>query len=227
LLDFLSGFGFRISDFGFFSLPMTSTHLWLLRHAEVEDRYHRVFGGRLDMGLSPTGLQQAEALGRWLAHQTWDAIYASPMKRAQQTLAAVARNGAPRPIAVEGFREVDFGDWTGLTWEEVLHKHQVQAWDWLNHLEAGTVPNGETGAAFRARIEPDLLRIIRQHAGGTVAIVAHGGVIRMMLAVLLELSLAKTAAFDIEYASATHVELRPHGAEVQLLNFAPWRDIRP
>ncbi len=61
---------------------MTSTHLWLLRHAEVEDRYHRVFGGRLDMGLSPTGLQQAEALGRWLAHQTWDAIYASPMKRA-------------------------------------------------------------------------------------------------------------------------------------------------
>ncbi len=60
-----------------------------------------------------------------------------------------------------------------------------------------------------------------------MAIVAHGGVIRMMLAVLLELSLAKTAAFDIEYASATHVELRPHGAEVQLLNFAPWRDLRP
>ena len=72
------------------------------------------------------------------------------------------------------------------------------------------MPNGENGVQFRARVEPCLLEIIRRHPGGTVAIFCHGGVIRMMLAILLELPLPKTNPFDIEYASVTQVALHPH-----------------
>lgn len=204
---------------------MSVTHLWLIRHAEVELPYQRVFGGRIDMGLSSDGELQAAALARWLGHQPLDAIYASPMKRVQQTLAPMAGNGTPRPAADANLREVDFGDWTGLGWEAVLTKFGVHATDWLDHLEAGTVPNGETGAGFRDRVEPCLRRILNAHAGRHVAIVAHGGVIRMVLAILLELPLSKTAAFEIDYASVTHVECGPR-PEVQLLNFTPWRDVR-
>ncbi len=201
------------------------TRLLLIRHAEVESRYQRTFGGRIDMNLSSRGRKQAGILAGYLRGKTLNAIYASPMKRVQQTLAPLLKNGARAPTVLPGLREVDFGDWTGFNWEEVRRKFGVHPYDWLDEIELGAVPNGENGVQFRARVESCLFEVIRRHPGGTVAIFCHGGVIRMMLAILLELPLPKTNAFEIEYASVTQVVLRPHLNEIELLNFTPWRDL--
>jgi broad specificity phosphatase PhoE len=211
------------------------TRLWLIRHAEVESLYQHTFGGRIDMNLSARGRAQAKTLAGYLHHKTLDAIYASPMKRVQQTLAPLLKNGAstlrsatedgPAQTILPGLREVDFGDWTGFNWEEVREKFGVHPYDWLDEIELGAVPNGETGVQFRARVESCLFEIIRRHPGGTAAIFCHGGVIRMLLAILLELPLPKTNSFEIEYASVTHVALHPHLNEIELLNFTPWRDL--
>jgi len=191
----------------------------------VEERYHRIFGGRIDMNLSALGHDQARALAAYLRRRPIDVVYASPMKRAQQTLAPLASH-CPRPaIEKPEFREVDFGVWTGLSWEEVHSKHQVSAFDWLDRIEKGEIAEAETGATFRARVEPTLLQIVEEHAGQSVAIVCHGGVIRMMLSILLDLPLPKLASFEIDYASVTQVERHTHKTEVTLLNFAPWRDL--
>ena len=58
-----------------------------------------------------------------------------------------------------------------------------------------------------------------------IAVVAHGGTIRMLLALILDLPFTKMAAFDIEYASITKVKISEHKTEVELLNFTPWRDL--
>ena len=126
---------------------------------------------------------------------------------------------------IPDLREVHFGDWTGLSWQEVHDKFQISAFQWLEQLEAAAVPNGESSKTFRKRIEPHLKNILQEHAGKTVAVVCHGGVIRMILSILLHLPLPKLAHFEIEYASLTEVHLHPHKAEVQLLNFTPWRDL--
>lgn len=199
--------------------------LFLLRHGEVEDRYHRVFGGRIDMDLSPRGHQQAAMLAAYLRRRPIDFIYASPMRRAQQTLAPLKSHCAKADVTVPDFCEVDFGDWTGLTWEQVHARFGVSAYQWLDMMDKASLPNGESAQAFRARIEPAFLKIIGQHAGESVAIVCHGGVIRMMLAVLLDLPLTKMACFEIDYASVTLVERHHHKTEVGLLNFTPWRDL--
>jgi broad specificity phosphatase PhoE len=201
------------------------TRLWLIRHAEVESRYQRVFGGRIDMGLSPRGHEQAAALAQYLGPKAVSAIYASPMKRVRQTLKPWLVNGVPKPIILPDLREVDFGDWTGLTWEQVRIQYGVSAWEWLDQLESAAIPNAESAAAFRARVEPCLRQIIRDHPGGQVGIVCHGGVIRIVLAILLELPLPKIAGFQIEYASLTRVALLPEKTELQLLNFTPWREL--
>ncbi|MEI9962213.1 MAG: histidine phosphatase family protein [Limisphaerales bacterium] len=52
-------------------------------------------------------------------------IYASPMKRVQQTLAPTLKNKIPKPIIMRNLHEVDFGDWTGLGWEAVREKYGV------------------------------------------------------------------------------------------------------
>lgn len=176
------------------------------------------------MDLSPRGHEQAAALAQYVRRRPVDAVYVSPMRRAQLTLAPLADH-CPRPaITRPELREVDFGDWTGLTWEQVHARHNISAFRWLEMLDAGAIPNGESGAAWRARVEPCLREIISAHAGQTVAVVCHGGVIRLILSILLELPLPKMAAFEIDYASVTRVERHAHKTEVTLLNFAPWRD---
>jgi broad specificity phosphatase PhoE len=196
----------------------------LIRHAEVEAKYQRVFGGRIDMNLSPRGREQAAALTQWLKRQPLDLIYASPMKRVQQTLALFANNGSPKPVVMPDLREVDFGDWTGPGWEEVQENFGVAAFQWLDLLERGAIPNAENGVSCRARIEPCLRNILQQSSQQNAAVFCHGGVIRMMLAILLDLPLPTMASFEIDYASVTRVEMFPHKTEVQLLNFTPWRE---
>lgn len=203
----------------------TPTRLFLLRHGEVEARYQRVFGGRIDMDLSPQGHVQAGSLAKYLRGTRFDAIYSSPMKRAQQTLAPLLANYKITPTTLPNLCEVHFGDWTGLSWQEVHDRYQVSAFQWLEMLEQAGVPNGECSQTFRARIEPCLKEILENQSSKSVAIVCHGGVIRMILSILLELPLPKLAHFEIDYASLTQVHLLPHKTEVQLLNFTPWRDL--
>ena len=205
--------------------PSQPTRLLLIRHAEIELRYQHKFGGRIDMNLSTRGQAQAKTLADCLRGKEIAAIYSSPMKRVQQTVAPLLENGAPAQIILPALREVDFGDWTGFNWEEVREKFGVHPYDWLDEIELGAVPNGETGVQFRARVEPCLFKIIRRYQGKTAAIFCHGGVIRMILAILLDLPLGKTNSFEIEYASITQVVLRSHLNEIELLNFTPWRDM--
>ena len=200
------------------------TRLLLARHAEVEVRYHKIFGGRIDMNLSPRGHEQAVLLAKFLRSRALDAIYASPMKRVQQTLAPFLQNGAPAQTIIPDLREVDFGDWTGLNWQQVCQKFQLLTHEWLEHIERGMAPNGENGPQFRARIEPAVRNIIKKHSGQMVGIVCHGGVIRMILSILLEMPLPRTNIFEIEYAGVTQIALYPGHAEIELLNFTPWRD---
>ena len=176
------------------------------------------------MNLSARGHAQAKTLADYLHSKTINAIYASPMKRVQQTLVPLLKNGASAPTILPGLREVDFGDWTGFNWKQVREKFGVHPYDWLDEIELGAVPNGENGVQFRARVEPCLFDIIRRHPDGTVAIFCHGGVIRMLLAILLELPLPKTNLFEVDYTSVTQVALHPHLNEIELLNFTPWRD---
>ncbi|MSR42559.1 MAG: histidine phosphatase family protein [Pedosphaera sp.] len=203
---------------------MNSTRLYLLRHGEVEARYQRVFGGRIDMELSPHGHAQAAALAKFLERVAFDAIYASPMKRAQQTLAPLAGQYLRKPVILPDLREMDFGVWTGLKWSEVQERHDVSVHQWLEQLDKGTVPEAESTAETRARVEPCLQRILTESQGKTVAVVCHGGIVRTLLALLLDLPIVKTAAFEIDYASLTVVDHRPNKVDLQLLNFTPWRD---
>jgi len=201
-----------------------ATRLLLIRHAEVEALYQGVFGGRIDMELSPRGHDQAATLAQYLRTKPLGAIYASPMKRVQQTLAPLLRNGAPKPVIVPDLREVDFGDWTGLNGDEVQAKYGVSISSWLEHLEGGGIANAECGETFRERVEPCLDRILAEQGGQQVAIYCHGGVIRMLLSLLLHWRLSSLGMVEIEYASLTQVTVLPKKTRLHLLNFAPWRD---
>ncbi len=201
------------------------TRLYLLRHGEVEASYHRVFGGRIDMELSPRGHEQVQALADYFHRHPPHVMYASPMKRVRQTLAPLAKQTGLEPIIIPGLREVDFGDWTGLSWEQVQERFNVSAFEWCQQLEAGAITGAEPMPAYRGRVQEALERIQRDSPCKEIAVVCHGGVIRMILAILLDIPFAKTGSLDIEYASITKVRIRPNKLDVELLNFSPWKDL--
>ena len=206
-------------------LPHHPTQLYLIRHGEVEERYHKVFGGcRIDMGLSPLGQRQGQAASEWLRDTPLDAIYASPLKRVQETLAPLAGRTGLKPVIIPALREVDFGDWTGYRWEGVQEHFGVSAFDWLEIIEAKGIPNGESAAELEHRVQPALLKILHDNPHKRVAVFCHGGIIRVILALLLGQPLRHMAHFNIDYGSISVVEVQPgkkHAFEIELMNFCP------
>ena len=90
----------------------------------------------------------------------------------------------------------------------------------------GRAMGAESAAQFHRRLEPCLRQMLCDGGGKSIAVVCHGGVIRLLLAMILDLPIQKMGGFDIEYASLTQVHYQPRKSEIQLLNFTPWRDLR-
>ncbi|MCP5524996.1 MAG: histidine phosphatase family protein [Verrucomicrobiales bacterium] len=199
------------------------TRLFLIRHGEVEARYQRVFGGRLDIGLSPRGQEQAEALATYLDGLHFDAVLVSPQRRAQLTAQPLLALNGHQPVPEPDLREIDFGEWTGLAWEEVRERHGKSAYNWLEEIVTGGMAGAEPAAAIVGRVNGVLQRLRVERPGQRVALVCHGGVVRAALAALLDLPLTVTAGFEVDYASVTIVDWKPRRAEIQLLNYTPWR----
>ena len=194
-----------------------------MRHAEVEPDYHQTFGGRIDMDISDHGGQQAKALAEYLRRHPFDSCFASPMKRVVKTHEPHTHWTKQAPTHLDGLREVDFGDWTGLKWGEVQEKHDQSAFDWLHLLEQNAIKNAEPIESFRSRVESSLQTILGAENGEHIGVFSHGGVIRMLLALILNLPVHQLSSFEFNYASVTVIHLKASRPEVQLSNFCPWQ----
>ena len=198
------------------------TRLHLVRHGEVDEAYHQVFGGSIDMELSATGHEQAKSLAKFLQGRNFDHIYRSPMVRVRQTAKPLLDALGREAEVIDELREVDFGVWTGHKWHEIQGKFGVDAEDWLVHLENGDVAEAEPMDGYRSRIRGSLEQMMGEGAGQDVLVLCHGGVIRMLLALLLDAPFSKMDRFEVDFASLSVIEHRSNRAEIKLHNFAPW-----
>lgn len=154
-----------------------TTRLILIRHGETAWNAEHRIQGRLDVPLSATGVWQAEQLARALADEPIDAVVASDLARAWLTAAPLAaRLGrAPQPHA--GLRERSFGIFEGHTLEEIAARWPDHFAGWRARDPAWRMPAGESGTEFIDRVLTAMHDVVAAHRGGTVAVVAHGGVL--------------------------------------------------
>lgn len=146
--------------------------LWLARHGETEWSREMRHTGRTDIPLTPLGEQQARALREPLAAVDFARVLSSPLARARETCELAGLGG--RAELRDELLEWDYGDYEGITSAEIRERDP----DWL--LWRDGCPGGESPAAVGARVDSLIAELLG--AGGSVAVFAHGHLLRVLTA---------------------------------------------
>jgi alpha-ribazole phosphatase/probable phosphoglycerate mutase len=203
------------------ALPPRVTRLVLVRHGEPEAESRGRCYGRLDVGLSDLGRAQAERAAWFLADARLAAIYTSPRRRAVETARpiAAARNLELRER--DELREIDFGEIEGLSYDEVRAQRPALYEAWMTRPTTVTFPGGEGFADLRRRVLAVARDLRRACAGAALAVVAHGGVIRALLADALRVADEDIFRIDQSHGAVSVVDYLEDTAIVRLLNHVP------
>ena len=160
---------------------MSEAALLLIRHAESSWNALGRWQGHGDPPLSDRGRAQAHALARELASETIDVLVSSDLRRAAETAAILGEARGLRPELNPRLRELDLGDWEGLTRDQIERK----AGNALRRFDAGDLDVRPGGGENLREIEQRAFSIVAElvdaHPGRRLAIVTHLGVIRALL----------------------------------------------
>ena len=151
--------------------------LLLIRHGETEWNSAARIQGYRDIGLSERGRRQAQVLARFLAGHRLDAVYASDLSRAIQTAEPLAQQRALALRIDARLKERSFGLFEGSTYAEAEARWPHEYAIWSRRDPGHALPGGESFLDARRRVLAGLGDIAREHAGQTVAVVTHGGVL--------------------------------------------------
>ena len=168
------------------------TKIWLIRHGRTEWNIAGRYQGQSDIELSEEGVRQAELLAEHLSIENIDhvdAIYASDLKRAMKTAECLAKKIGCRIQPEPAFRELNFGAWEGKTYQAITEQWPETMHTFFSRPDLLVIPEGETFEQLQQRAAKKLEEIARQHEGESIIIVAHGAIIRTLLAYALHLPL--------------------------------------
>jgi broad specificity phosphatase PhoE len=194
---------------------VTATVL-LIRHAAHVELGRTLSGRRRDIALSAEGLEQAEIVSDLLGVEPLAAVYSSPRERCFYTARSIAEQHGLKVEIADGLDEVDFGEWTGLSFD---HLEGDPLWDkWNTARSIARPPCGESMEEACRRAVAGLEEIAGRHADQMIAVVSHCDIIRGLVAYYLGLSLDNLLRFDIDPASVSRLVIGSWGARVMSMN---------
>jgi broad specificity phosphatase PhoE len=164
------------------------TQILIVRHGETDWNRDRRFQGHADPPLNDAGREQARALADELARERIDFVYTSDLVRARETAEIVATRLGADVVALSELREIDVGEWEGLTWPQIEERFPEGALTW--HQHGCGWKSGETYDQLGDRVIAALRRIAADHPAQTVLVIGHGGTVRATRAFIEGLSVA-------------------------------------
>jgi alpha-ribazole phosphatase len=185
--------------------------LTLIRHTSLQIP-SGVCYGQSDIDVAATFIQEATLTKDKLRHLNFDAVYSSPLQRCMKLAHALGSDDIQHD---ERLKELHFGDWEMRAWDEIprdVFDHWAQ-----NYAELAP-PNGETFQQLQKRGIAFIDEIQQQHPTGHVLVVTHGGMVRAMLAHVLNMQLKGLFRFDIDYGSVTQLDFCGSVPKVEFVN---------
>jgi alpha-ribazole phosphatase len=213
------------------------TVLYLIRHGETEGAETRRYKGSIDVPLSENGIRQMEKLSACLAKEINNssnhpfpsflkerkgrllkAVYCSHLSRAVKSADLIAKPYCLEPVIVPALRERNFGIWEGMSFDEIKEKYPEEFTAWAGNPLEFSPMEGESTVEVKDRVINALNEIIQNHGGERIAIVSHGGVIRIILCYILGVPLENIFRFEQDYAALNIIEFWDAYPVVKLMN---------
>lgn len=151
----------------------------MIRHAETD--LAGKFCGHTDPELNAAGKRRLTSIAEEVATLGISRIYSSDLRRASQTAEEVGRQIGVEVELRPGLREINFGLWEGLSWEEIQDRYPRESELWLKAFPLRSAPEGEAYADFVARIDAEFHLLFAESGDSVYAIVTHRGVMQYVL----------------------------------------------
>jgi alpha-ribazole phosphatase len=196
------------------SLEMAMTRVWLIRHGETEEKSRNRCYGSLNIKLSDAGRKQIAGVAEYLKTEPIAAIYSSPRSRAVESAELLAR----AVEVIPDLAEINFGDFEGLTYDEIALRYPNVYQEWMNTPTRVQFPNGESFTQMRDRVVNAFQALLAAHQEQTIAIVSHGGVNRIIIAWALQMPDAAIFRLAQPYAAVSLLEFVEGIPSVRHLN---------
>lgn len=208
--------------------PPASTLILLVRHGQTPTTGQVLPGRASGLHLAEAGVAQAHRVAERIAEMPKiDAIYASPLERARETAAPIAKALKQRVKIDKGLLECEFGDWTG---EKLSSLMKLPEWSTVQRAPSSfRFPNGESFTEMQTRMVSALDRIRQAHPGGTVVCVSHADPIKAAVAHAMGTHLDLFQRIVIGTCSVSAIAYSSHGPIVLTVNSTggSLADLRP
>lgn len=208
--------------------PPASTLILLVRHGQTPTTGLVLPGRASGLHLAEAGVAQAHRVAERIAEMPHiDAIYASPLERARETAAPIAKALKQRVKIDKGLLECDFGDWTG---EKLSSLMKLPEWTTVQRAPSSfRFPQGESFTEMQTRMVSALDRIRLAHPGGTVVCVSHADPIKAAVAHAMGTHLDLFQRIVIGTCSVSAIAYSTHGPIVLTVNSTggSLADLRP
>ncbi|MBF0507233.1 MAG: histidine phosphatase family protein [Nitrospirae bacterium] len=205
------------------------TILYLIRHGETAGGGTKRYKGSLDEPLSGRGVAQIREASAFIAKKAeLSAVYCSGLSRALKSAEIIAEPYGLKPVIIDDLRERSFGLWEGMTFDEIKELYPAEFEAWASNPLTHSPVNGENTLEVYDRTIRALDLIINKHnaSGGhsgtdSIAIVAHGGVNRIILCHLMGVPLENFFRIEQDYAAVNIIEFWERYPVIKLLNGGP------
>ncbi len=161
----------------------------LVRHGQTEWNASGRYQGQSNVALSDTGRKQARLLAERFPLKQLDAIYTSDLDRARETAECVGEKLDVPVYPEKAFRELSFGDWEGLTYQQITARWPEESNKLFIAPDELEIPHGETFQALQKRALEKINELCKKHVDQTIGIFAHGAINKTILAGLMHIPL--------------------------------------
>ncbi len=204
------------------------TTVLLVRHGQTPTTGKVLPGRAKGLSLADEGRQQADvAAERIAALPRVDAVYSSPLERARQTAAPIAKVRDLKVVVDRGLTECDFGEWTGAELKRLM---KLPEWQTVQRAPSTfRFPGGESFTEMQTRMVTALDRLRAAHVGGTIVCVSHADTIKAAVAHALGTHIDLFQRIVVSPASVTAITWGPGGPAVLAVNSTgrPLTELRP
>ena len=192
--------------------------LILVRHALTVDNQKSRLSGHIDSSISEEGKEQIDKITNYLKDFDIDKVYTTTSSRTKDTVKKLSKLKSIEIIEKESLKEISFGDFEGLTFDEIKDKYPKEFQDMIEKGYEYKYPNGESLIDSYNRVCIELDNIISNNDDRTILICSHGGTIRNIITYLISNSYKYHWNFKIDNGSVTILEVQDGFTVITAMN---------